>query len=359
MKIFASATIASFAIVPPSFAATAEQILEFRLERIPQGLKDPARAVLFPSSMDSATEEELAARDKSEYFDKIHSNPNNVAVGYIHNGTLATSIKYQATDSTPFFVYSVTKFVVGFLSADQVCEGNIDVGKTMGALSSELDSTAYKAIAFKHVLDMSSGVFANAQKQTVPSYQEITRKGISMMDQLSAPKKPNSEPGAKFDYSNYDSNALTFAIKGATGKTVAELFETVIWQNITSSHNGFWLTDSSGLPVGAFGLALSASDLLKVGSIIANRVHSDECLTDYYSGDGIVAGGDKDGLANWRKHSWVNPKNLNQFGGMGYGGQVLMFDTKTGAVVFIYSNYNDKYDDKIFAVGWKLLNDLK
>ena len=111
--------------------------------------------------------------------------------------------------------------------------------------------------------------------------------------------------------------------------------------------------------MGAFGLALSASDLLKVGSIIANRVHSDECLTDYYSGDGIVAGGDKDGLANWRKHSWVNPKNLNQFGGMGYGGQVLMFDTKTGAVVFIYSNYNDKYDDKIFAVGWKLLNDLK
>ena len=80
--------------------------------------------------------------------------------------------------------------------------------------------------------------------------------------------------------------------------------------------------------MGAFGLALSASDLLKVGSFIANRVHSDECLTDYYSGDGIVAGGDKDGLANWRKHSWVNPKNLNQFGGMGYGGQVLMFDTK-------------------------------
>jgi CubicO group peptidase (beta-lactamase class C family) len=89
--------------------------------------------------------------------------------------------------------------VVGFLIADQVCEGNIDVGKTMVALSSELDSTAYKDIAFKHVLDMSSGVFANAQKQTVPSYQEITRKGISMMDQLSAPKKPNSEPGAKFD----------------------------------------------------------------------------------------------------------------------------------------------------------------
>ena len=280
-KIFAVASMVSYAFVPTSFAATTEQILEFRLERIPEALTDPSRAVLFSPRMDNIVDEEQSAKNKSEYFELIHNSPNNVAIGYAHNGNIATSFNYQATDSTPFFMYSVKKFVVGFLVADQVCKGNIDVSKTMGAMSSELSKTAYKDIAFKNVLNMSSGVFYNAEERNILSYREITRNGISMLEQLSVPKKPHSKPGLKFDYSNYDSNALTFAVIGSTDKNVAELFETEIWKNINPSHNGYWAIDASGLPVGAFGLALSASDLLKVGSFVSNRIRSDECLMDY------------------------------------------------------------------------------
>ena len=104
----------------------------------------------------------------------------------------------------------------------------------MGAMSSELSKTAYKDIAFKNVLNMSSGVFYNAEERNILSYREITRNGISMLEQLSVPKKPHSKPGLKFDYSNYDSNALTFAVIGSTDKNVAELFETEIWKNINN-----------------------------------------------------------------------------------------------------------------------------
>ena len=357
-KIIITSTVILFTAVPHSVAVTTEQILQFRLERIPNGLKDPKRAILFKAVDGAASQEAQAAKSKSPYFQKIHSNPNNVAIGYFQNGSLATSLKYQASDETPFFVYSVTKFVVGFLIADQVCQGRIDPTKKMGELSSDLSETAYRDIAFKDVLGMSSGVFSNANQQTVKSYQEVTRKGVSMMQQLSAQKKPAYLAGTKFDYSNYDSNALSFAVIGATGKTIAQLFETVVWENINPSYDGYWLKDSDGLPIGAFGLALSAGDLLKMGSFMVNRVRNEQCLKDYYTGEGEVDNRNL-GIANWRKHSWVNPKNLNQFGGSGYGGQKLVFDTTTGSVVFVYSNYNDKYDENTFSIAWRLLDDLR
>jgi CubicO group peptidase (beta-lactamase class C family) len=358
-KTFLTFLITSLMAAHSVSAVTTEQILEFRLERIPRELKDPTRAILFSPSNESASKGGDFAENKSEYFAKINNNPNNVAIGYWQDGKIFTSLKYQSTENTPFFVYSITKFMIGFLIADQVCKGNLEASKTMGDLSLALRNTAYKDIAFSHVLEMSSGVSADAESRNLSAYREITRKGISMLEQLTAHESPDLKPGSKFEYSGRDSNALTFAIKDSTGKNVAELFEAVIWKNINSSHNGYWLKDASGLPVGAFGLALSASDLLRVGSFIASRISSEKCLSDYYTGDGIVVGGDKTGLANWRHHSWVNPKNLSQFGGSGYGGQLLMFDTSNGKAVFLYSNYNDKYDESPFAVAWRLLDELQ
>lgn len=349
-------------LILSSFGASAEptieQIVKFRLEFIPEQLQDPTRASRFIASEPPNSIQVDKSTFNGAMFKEVAQSSNNVAVAVSKGDLLATSFNYQAGPDTPFFAYSVTKFIIGFLVADQICAGVMSYAEKMGDLSPVLAETGYKDADLLAVLDMSSGVYRNASKLTVPSYQEVTRKGVTMVEQFNRRPTPDIASSAPWDYSNFDSNALVFALENATNTTVAKLFDSKIWANIDSEFDGFWLKDSSGITVGAFGLALSSVDFITVGKFIASKIRENECLTSHYGGKGIVVGGDKQGLANWNKHSWKNPSNPVQFGGMGYGGQILVIDLETDAVAFVYSNHNNGYDQNIFRVAWSLLDEV-
>jgi CubicO group peptidase (beta-lactamase class C family) len=346
-------TVAVQAVAEP----TIDQIAKFRLELIPSQLQDPSRAFHFIASNPSGSGAKADDAFKGTTFSFLKSSTNNVAVAVSHGDSIATAFNYQAKPEIPLFAYSVTKFVTGFLVADQICSAKLNYSDKMGDLSPSLRDTGYKNITLVDVLNMSSGVYKDAQKYTVKSYQEVTRKGVTMLEQLKRRPTPNIQSNPKWDYSNFDSNALAFALEDVTGSSIGDLFHEKIWSQIDSDFDGFWLKDSANKGVGAFGLALSASDFVKVGKFLSSRINSEPCLNEHYSGEGIVIEGDRHRLSNWNKHSWKNPNNVKQFGGMGYGGQILVLDLETKAVAFIYSHHMDGYKEDVWKLAWSLLDE--
>ena len=77
-------------------------------------------------------------------------------------------------------------------------------------------------------------------------------------------------PGQAFNYSSGNSHVLAAIIQARTGKSTAEFARTSLFDPI-GIRNPRWDTDPSGIPIGGWGLKLSARDMAKLGFLYLHR----------------------------------------------------------------------------------------
>lgn len=359
LLISAISTSLAFAAEP-----TFEQRIEFRLKKMPERLQITGNSAVFaPKSTNSI--DKTSARDipNDSYFSFISEKKDNIVIGSIAGSDQRIRHKYLAQPSTPLYAYSVTKFIVGYLVAEQVCDGKMSLADKAGNLSQRLKGTAYENVRLSSILGMYSGVHSDADDfvskgltKNNQSYREVVYQGLPMYEQLKAKVTPDTEPDTHWQYSNFDSNALAVILSDQLKQPVAELFKERIWNHIDPQYFGYWEIDRTGEAMGGYGLSLTATDWLKVGRHVALQIGNSECLRNHYLAEGYDTY--KNDHAVWVNHSWANPDDRFQFGGIGHDGQILVLDIDSGNVVFIYSNKQDGYDGHISEVSWKLLSEL-
>ena len=203
---------------------------------------------------------------------------------------------FTATDTT--HIWSVTKSVVSTLVGIAISEGILgSLDQNLGELLPEQRSSmsaSVAAVTLRELMTMSGG-FPGAD----PPYETVKRIFTSRGDLVAYFLKEGQEvpAGTQFLYSNTSSHlvaaVLASTLRRSNGdhpRSVfeyarARLFEPLeidtdpAWVKPLSdtrvadfAEAGFgWGTDPNGIPVGAFGLRLTAPDLVKLGELYLNE----------------------------------------------------------------------------------------
>jgi CubicO group peptidase (beta-lactamase class C family) len=200
-------------------------------------------------------------------------------------------------------VWSVTKSVVSILVGIAVDEGRLRLDQTLRELlPGETSSMTpqVEAVTLRQLLTMTAGVQKEGGRFLRISGKagEFSVEAVDAVSQILTFGFTN-DPGAIFEYSNGSAHLVSAVLREAIDEPILEyarerLFDPLgiktrpAWQGSdTGPKGGFdqagfaWATDRSGINLGALGLKLTASDLLKLGDLYINggRWHGQQIVS--------------------------------------------------------------------------------
>jgi CubicO group peptidase (beta-lactamase class C family) len=166
-----------------------------------------------------------------------------------------------------------------------------------------------------------------------------------------------------FNYSSVNTDLLGWAIERATGQSLAELVQVLLWQPLGAENDALLTVDSEGSPRAAGGMCLSVRDLVRLGHLISQR--EDQNVVPSAWIDEILTGGDK---AAWNAgawapafkglysdtayhNCWVADGEAQVMIGLGVFGQAIMIDLKHGVVLAKTASQDTAADFARLALG--------
>ncbi len=190
---------------------------------------------------------------------------------------------------------------------DEGAIGSIDDPVTQYAPA--LNGSAYDGASIRNVLNMASGVVFDEDYFNPDS--DINRMGRTIalggsLDDFAAGLSDSfAAPGETWQYVSIDTHVLSMVIRGATGRSIADLLSEKIIAPLGQEDDGYYVTDGDAVAFVLGGLNMRTRDYARFGQMI---------LQDgLYNGQQIVP-------ANWLAASTV-PSAPKEAGGMGYGFQ--------------------------------------
>lgn len=258
--------------------------------------------------------------------------------------------------------FSVTKSFVGTLAATLAAQGKLDVNATVSRYVPELEKTAYGDATVRQVMDMTIGVkFSENYADPKAEVLDYARAG-GMVPQGPGYAGPKNffeflvtlqKEGAHdeaFAYKTANTEVLAWIIKRASGKSMAELLSTEIWQKLGAEGDAYFMVDSIGTESGGGGLATTLRDLARFGEMIRlnGRFNGQQIVPAQAVAD-IRKSGDpakfaKAGyklLPGWAyRNMWWMTNNANgAFVARGIYGQAIYVDPNAEMVVVRYASH--------------------
>lgn len=164
---------------------------------------------------------------------------------------------------------SVTKSVVGTLTAIEVSEGLLD-----GANHRVLDLFAdkqianvddnKKAITVQNLMDMTSGIMWQ-EKNYTPDETIMRMYGAPDRAAFVLDQSMSDPPGTKFDYNSGNPYVLSAIISRKTGKNAWDYAKQKLFAPLGISTDRWRQPDAQGVTAGEAGLSLEPRDMLKIG----------------------------------------------------------------------------------------------
>ncbi len=174
---------------------------------------------------------------------------------------------------------SVTKSFTSMLAQIAVAQGKIDMSKKVKFYLPELADSAFANATIQEVSDMRSGVeipvpHLMSWDPRMTQSQEWNGKNDSGLHGVKAYAKlvtENKYPAGKaYQYQCINTEILGMVVEKVTGKKLADLLESQIWQEMGAENDAHWMSDPSGFVVASGGLNMTTRDLARVGKMIVN-----------------------------------------------------------------------------------------
>jgi len=170
--------------------------------------------------------------------------------------------------------WSMAKSFVSILFGMQVDAGKIDIEKPVSFYLPELKDSGYSSVKVKHVLQMSSGVRWNEDYQDFNS--DINKMGRILaiggsLDQMTSELVAESEPGKAFHYVSMDTHVIGMIVRRVSGKSLVQLIQQKIWNELGMESDAFWLTDSQGAAFALGGLNVTTRDYARFGRLLVHN----------------------------------------------------------------------------------------
>lgn len=180
----------------------------------------------------------------------------------VRHGKIAGEWYWQeATASTPYPVYSVSKSFSSTATGLAIAEGKLSLTTKVGDLFPEASPPEKRAITVRQLLSMTSGVINNAKFREEPDQFAYALNTAPMADQ----------PGTKWDYNNTGLAILSPVFAKATGQEIDEYLDARVFQPIGVARSDWAWERSAGHTVPYSGLHINARALARFGLLFLHH----------------------------------------------------------------------------------------
>ena len=192
------------------------------------------------------------------------------------DGEIVAENYFLETDADDLRIsWSVAKSFLSALFGIVMAEGHIaSLDDPVTKYAPSLAGSAYDGATIRNVLNMSSGVRFN--EDYLDFYSDINRMGRvlalgwSMDGFASGQNERQYEPGKAWQYVSIDTHVIGMIIRGATGRSVAELLEEKIITPMGFQAAPYYVTDGEGVAFVLGGLNVTTRDYARFGQMFLN-----------------------------------------------------------------------------------------
>lgn len=189
---------------------------------------------------------------------------------------------------TPHILMSVSKSVLGMLTAILEDKGHLDTNALITDYIPELSTTGYQGATVRHLLDMrcgvefdedylaTSGAIIDYRKSTNWNPLEAGEAPSDLRSFYQTLTKKSCEHGGAFSYISPNTDLMAWVIERATNTRYADLLSEHLWSPMGAERNAYITVDRLGAPRAAGGLCTTLRDLAMLGRLIANDGKRDE-----------------------------------------------------------------------------------
>lgn len=174
---------------------------------------------------------------------------------------------------------SMSKSVVGLLAAQLVHEGRLDPAARLSRYVPELADTPFGKATVQQNLDME--VALSYPPQLPPDIGLFTAAGLlpaneampgTIYDFLKTATRPVEAPhGSAFYYQNGATEAVAWALRRITGRSLSQLVSERIWRPMGAEDDAYYSVDSLGTEFAAGGLSSTLRDAARFGELVRNQ----------------------------------------------------------------------------------------
>lgn len=169
--------------------------------------------------------------------------------------------------------WSIAKSYLSALFGVLLDEGAIEsIDDPVTKYAPQLVGSAYDGVSIRNVLNMASGVRFDEDYMEYDSdinqMGRIVALGGTLDDFTASFVDRIAEPGEKWAYVSIDTHALGMVIRGATGRSIADLMSEKIIAPLGQERDGLYITDGSGAAFVLGGLNLTTRDYARFGLMI-------------------------------------------------------------------------------------------
>jgi len=261
-----------------------------------------------------------------------------------------------------FYAMSISKSLAGMAVGAALCAGKIPSLDTPAmALVPELAKNNYGKSTVRQLLTMSSGAYVTIKggepdwKGRLPGGAAKT-SGAMRRGQLTAAdvlwgfvwdgldEKNTHQPGAHFYYKGGDPMALSVVVERATAMPLAAWWGDTVWRQVRGKHSGHWEADRAGVTMAAAGAQFRLDDWGRIALWVLEKLKASDCMggfmraattTQIKNEHLALSGKSFDGYGyQW----WTENKQAPGFWGLGFAGQNMAINPKTGKVLIKFSN---------------------
>ncbi|NOE27451.1 serine hydrolase [Ruegeria sp. HKCCD6157] len=192
----------------------------------------------------------------------------------MQNGKIRFEEYYLGTGSDDRRIsWSVAKSYLSALFGILLQEGAIDsLDDPVVKYAPKLAGSAYDRATIRNVLNMASGVTFDEDyldpKSDINRMGRVIALGGELDDFAASLQDSFAPPSETWQYVSIDTHVLGMVIRGATGRSVADLLTEKILQPLGLERDGYYVTDGAGVAFVLGGLNFTTRDFARFGQMI-------------------------------------------------------------------------------------------
>ncbi len=307
------------------------------------------------------------ARPDGEW-DKYFVSQRATSMMVLKNGEIVyENYQYDRNSRSAFRSFSMAKTITGVLIGIALEKGHIkSLHNAASNYVPEIKGTLWGDTKIESLLRMASGVkFSEAsygpnsdivrwtKNAIIPKDKKAYARTVSSFNERSFPE------GTHFNYASPETSILAHVLRGATGRSVADLTKEWLWEPIGAQDDAHWaVAPSDGVELGESAFYATLRDWGKIGVLLANdgKVGNTQVIPYDFLMRGtdpkLVPDAFKPGVATplfgYGYQTWLFPKTEKTFALIGVYGQAIFVQPKSKLVFVQTSVFNRPNGDPAF-----------
>ena len=291
-----------------------------------------------------------ATNTKIESFANEHlQSRGTVALALIDNGNVVYE-RYTkgATEDHKFVSFSMAKSLTALTIGEAYCSGKINsLDDIAEKYAPELKNISIGKVTIRNLLRMSSGVRTSHSHHGQPYYHatdDLLFLRTSMLDIMS--KYSNNDNisflGNSWNYSNMDTDALYFVLKGATGTTFTDYYQSTVGEKAGLKNVSYWGLDKDGNEITHSFYFATMKDWIRISLYIRDQLKnkSGTCVSNFIKDATTTqAHARSPDFSNYGYQFFVKNKDTfnDDFWMVGFAGQRIGFNMKNDKIILNFS----------------------